>query len=467
MKDNFGRISKALDLKNPGRMKRLKKLEGSIDFWVKALNKERPIKDSKISSNKISRSKQMTDIHSKAFHLIRTQQIFNTSNKHNDSDQPDSSKDSVNENIDPFTERFTAPTRQLIRRANENQSSKPNELRILKELNSSPDAYIHPLPQNFHDLTEEFLKIDQLYIEICTNENRVKSPILPQNYYASLLKISSAYEQKFDKLFSFIQLKKILAVSDLFFKVRVLKEGVGFNDMSKYYFELREFNNYTELQYNPQKQADLFKKKISELLKIKYDEFSRDKKIRINLFAGVNWNPKFDPSEVYDNLNYVFPILEYDKTFFENSTHSCNTESDDYGLGMLSTKHKVELLREKVLKKIKKRNDELLSTPIDMLPNCINRDMVLDVAEKIQATMSMKKVSNMYLTTLVNHLENKNCLKYNMDSHEIVTAIRKISDTMPLWLQITDYKGTCLIKMASEFSINQVVKYLKTHYKSL
>lgn len=403
----------------------------------------------------------MTDIHTKAFQFIQSHQIFGAQVSHSLTNQLLVPQRSVSEQRGHF-EGLSKQTNDLIKRAAARQALKKNILVEYKQIESKDEIFRYPLTQNSISLVKEFLRIEQLYLDLCTDKNRVKSTVLPQSNYISLQKFSKEYEQRYNKLFNFIALKKILAVSDAFFKVKILKDSVSSNDMNNYYIELHEFGSVQEyLSYNPEKQTKIFEMKMHQFLKNKHDEFCTREGIYFDYSVESNWLFKFDPDRELENLSYSFSVLD-DYSDFIIQKETTKVESNSC---LLSNKAKVDLIRERILDKLKKRNDELFASPTEVQRPNLCKDMLIDVAEKLHALLAIRKVSSIYLATVVNHFEGKGCLKFTMDSQEIVGSIKKISLIIPTWLKVIDYKGSWLLKIMPEFSANQVIKYIKSHYK--
>ena len=461
MKDNIAEITKKLKSKKKRNNDRFKKLETKLNKWFERVARNRISKDYKISKNKLTKSKQMTDIQSKVQHIITGREINTFINKTINNKEDVSDKADHDGRI-PVSKAFSKQTNDLIKRAANKDISNKNSLNLPLENNLSVYYYRFPLTNNFVSLIKEFTRIEELYVDICTDKNRIRTPILPQNKYISLQKFSKAYEHRYKKLFSFISLKKILAISDAFFTVKVLKDASNPHDMNNYVIELYEYKNIEEyLRNNAEKQAEEFKKKIYNFLCYKHEEMCQYMKIKFEAFKEQTWIPEFDIDFIYDSLIYVFPILDDYKEFLNQG----DTIVAELNKNELSNKDKVELLREKILSKLRKKNQELAEiSDKTNIPN-INREMVLDVAEKIHALMTIRKISNIYLTTAINHFENKHCLKYAMDTQEIMYSIRKIVAIMPYWLKINEYKEHLMLKMNSDFNLCQIINYIKNHYK--
>lgn len=449
---------------------RLKKLEATLNAWCADALADQTSKSLKISKNKQSKAKLMTDIHSRAFQLIRTHHQLSSNNK-SLLEQPITSEE---DNRAPRRSRgttFSKQTADLLRRAETRQQraefpprTTPEPMIVSRSECDIAASYIDfPLTQNFLNLLAEFGRLAALYVEICTDSNRIRSPILPQNNHVCLAKFGKAYEHRYNRLFSFIALKKVLAVCAAVLRVKVLRDSRGANDLNNYFVELCEFDSVAQyLDSRTDVLVDAFKAKIYRYLGTEHEALCDELGVRFDAAAERAWLAPFDADAAYDRLSYVFPVLD-DYAEFLNTRGAITAELPT---NVMSNKAKVDVLRVRILDKLRKRNAEYAALPLDGSRHTINKEMVLDVAEKLYALFQVRKVSNIFLATVVKHFEDKNCLGIAMDGQEVVTAIRRASQTMPAWLRIAEHKGMCLLKRSGEFTLLQVIKYISSHYKA-
>jgi hypothetical protein len=126
----------------------------------------------------------------------------------------------------------------------------------------------------------------------------------------------------------------------------------------------------------------------------------------------------------------------------------------------MSSSDKVSSLRERIIAKIKEKEDQTKKELAlsDEQPKFVRSELV-DFASMIKLFYAIRKVKNMFFVKVVEHLErNYSKLKSNL---EVAQAIRHLVQTVPEWLGLIDNPSGLILRINSDLDMLELEKRIK------
>lgn len=325
---------------------------------------------------------------------------------------------------------------------------------------NSEEKYMRfSLTSKFIRLKEEFKMIASVFKSICCDQNRVKNPLLPQNNYVSLKQFKLVYEKRFDRIFSFIVLGRILKIWDGFMKVQMTDKQLN-ADLENYYINISGCDL---------KDADIdrlavsFNTKLMNYIKCHHDKYIFENRLKFNYCSSNDWVIGFCLNKVYDSLHYRFETVKDCKELIKlnPSLNKASLKKD-----VIGNKTKIELLRKKIVDKMKNKQKEELNPKTPSKKKDLKLEMLVDIAEKVYYVYKIKNVKSIFLIELVSYLKKKVNLNFFQDIVEINCCLKRLTSLFPEWICFVDYRGKDIIRINKEIGLSHILKRVRIGYKT-
>ena len=298
----------------------------------------------------------------------------------------------------------------------------------------------YTIDNRFKVLKEVFKKLVKAVKIIIQDKSRVQNAFLPQNTHVSLDEFKRFYEKKFTSMFSFTSLKRVLAIWDWFLAVRAKKKGLNNTELSDYYINLSE----SKLRQNRTKDLlKLFDSKVYEHIKTYHDKYIFENNRIFDYNKAKDWMQGFDQEKIYDSLDYYFDAVKDSPELIKLSQPD---KPEEQGKTVKTQEIKYNQLRDKIIGDIKQKEKNKEDSRKIQPSMKLKIDMMVEIAENLFFMFKMKKVNNLYQSTVEQTLKEKINLKYFHDGHEISAFLKELILICPDWIGLNKHRTGEIIR---------------------
>lgn len=206
-------------------------------------------------------------------------------------------------------------------------------------------------------------------------------------------------------------------------------------------------------------------------LKIKeyHDRHLKIFNLEFNYGTATGWHPSFDLEFVYNGLGYncEFTEIQSDSDGELGQLRAAIGSQAQIECGKnIANSQKYAHLRDKIVAEILAREQLLASSTIkpDGLAKILDAKLLCEIAEHLKMTYQLKKVSNIFLSRMIDYFKSKIILSTQLDEAEIVCSFRVIMEVVPGWISIINCNRQTVMRMNHEISWPSVIAKLKSSF---
>ena len=316
------------------------------------------------------------------------------------------------------------------------------------------------LNQNFNSLISFAEKMDIVFQSIAEIEKRKENKNKESGIAFEVLRLKYLDVEKRDCEFG-LKMRKMLAIDAS--KYNLVKTS----NFSSVCLEVRRKHNEDFLFTKDglkESYRRYFKQQLYGTLFEFHERFLANLGYTFDYSKNRDWHIEFTLNDVYNHLNYE-PQETPECIRMEESwrkKQSVLMELDE------SSKEKNACLRQRILNTILANEKSIPTSSLCERKDGYWRNLgfVGEIVLKTKMLFRLRKVSNIFLASVLHHFKSRAVFAGLTDESEVVGVLSFLAEKVPQWIRFLDNKNGIIVKLNSEMDVEEVMQAVQILQKN-